>query len=617
MQEDAFAALPVPAAVVNSDTLALVAWNPCFTTTFGDQAPDATLSGILSSVRSKKALRTFIKKAAATSSGACQTVLCTTAAGTDIPINCTVLHSQDTLLLATFMPLSPPPATAEAKSSAETPGWGHENPGVPFPLKFSHAEGKAVQYLLAGTGNFAENLWKALEALGSALETDRLYVWQNTTSADGTLQAHKVGEWVNGAVSGWAHDDTLAYTKGFRRWGETLAARQCLQGLVRDMSPVEQHFFSRQETRSLLVAPIHLHNEFWGFIGLEDCHKERIWSEEEENILFATGLLVGTAFSRVQATDALRRSENLFYDVAFASGEMIWEVTAENRIAYCSERSNDILGQPPALVIGQTVDEAFHNPGSQQEFFANAHKQIHERGFFRGVEHSLLDAQGNTRHLCTSGLPVYDMYREILGLRCTSQEVTESKAHESRLAAALASAKVAHEQLTEYAQITQELALQANAANKAKSEFLANIGHEVRTPINIITGMAHLALRTTLDPTQKAYLNKVHEAGLALLHIMNNIIDFAKVENKKLTLIRHPLRIRDVISTAMADMAPLAEEKKLTTSLFVEPAIPQILRGTRAGWARCLKLLCTTPSSLPSVAASIFPVYFSKNTTKQ
>lgn len=592
MHEDVFAALPVPAAVFHKHTLALVACNPRFTATFGNAATHPTLPGILSHEATGNDLRAFIHEAATAPAGSSRVFPFTTTAGTDIPIICTLLRGHGAFLLATFTPHPlPGPRAGDGGHDAETPNSRHDQPASPVPARLPHTERKTAQYPLTDTDNLAENLWKALEALGTALEVDRIYVWQNTATVDGALRAHKVGEWVNSGIEGWGRDQGLSYAEGFTRWGETLAGGQCIRTPVRDMPPPERGFFLRQGTRSLFVAPIHLLDEFWGFIGVDDCRTERTWSDEEESILFATGLLVGTAFARLQTNDALRHSENLFHDVAFASGEMIWEVTASGRITFCSERSNDILGIPPGGVTGRKVEEICNSPGIRKELFEKAHKQIHEQGFFRGIEHTIADASGRQRHLCTAGLPVYGMYREIVGLRCTSQEVTESKMREGRLAAALASVQAANEQLAEYTRITQELALQAKAANTAKSEFLANIGHEVRTPINVITGMAYLALRTDLNATQKEYITKVHEAGLALLHIINTIIDFAKMENKELDIIRQPLRIRDIISTAMADLAPLAEEKKLAISSFVDPSIPQLLMGDVGRLGQVFKIL--------------------------
>src|SRR5690606_28118426 len=74
------------------------------------------------------------------------------------------------------------------------------------------------------------------------------------------------------------------------------------------------------------------------------------------------------------------------------------------------------------------------------------------------------------------------------------------------------------------------------AANQAKSEFLANVSHEIRTPINAILGMTQLSLKTDLDDQQRSYLRSIESSSRILLGIVNDLLDFAKIEAGKLTI---------------------------------------------------------------------------------
>lgn len=104
----------------------------------------------------------------------------------------------------------------------------------------------------------------------------------------------------------------------------------------------------------------------------------------------------------------------------------------------------------------------------------------------------------------------------------------------------------------------------AEEATAAKSQFLANMSHEIRTPMNAIIGLAHLALKTELSPKQRDYLSKIHNAGTSLLGIVNEILDFSKVESGKLELEDTGFELQEVITDAVALSSQSAYEKGLS-----------------------------------------------------
>lgn len=120
---------------------------------------------------------------------------------------------------------------------------------------------------------------------------------------------------------------------------------------------------------------------------------------------------------------------------------------------------------------------------------------------------------------------------------------------------------------------------QAMAADRAKSEFLANISHEIRTPMNGVIGMAELLACTSLTPEQQGYLKTIQVSGRSLLMLLNDVIDFSRLESKRLTVEHSPFLPRTVVEDCVEIMAPIAVGKGLTISSSIAEGTVEAVLG--------------------------------------
>jgi PAS domain S-box-containing protein len=275
--------------------------------------------------------------------------------------------------------------------------------------------------------------------------------------------------------------------------------------------------------------------------------------------------LAAEILEREKAEKALRESGELVMLLLEAAPEAIFGIDMEGKTSFCNTACVRMLGYDSAAeLLGKDMHALAHHTKADGSPFPLEECRIYsslKTGQDTQVDGGILWRKDGSSFPAESSSRPIRRGATIIGSVVTFVDVTERRRAEE----VLRNAKAAAEQ-----------------GSRAKSEFLANMSHEIRTPLNGVIGMTDLALGTDLNREQREYLETVKLSADSLLSVINDVLDFSKMEAGKASLDIVDFDLRDSLEMILRTLALSADQKELELLCEVAPAVPAVVKGDPA-----------------------------------
>ncbi|MFV5692161.1 PAS domain S-box protein [Flavobacterium sp. LT1R49] len=258
-----------------------------------------------------------------------------------------------------------------------------------------------------------------------------------------------------------------------------------------------------------------------------------------------------------------------------ASLDPLVTINTIGKITDMNEALVNITGIKRKKLLGSDFFDYFTEPQNAREVY----QEVFAEGSVADSPLTLRHKDGKLTDVLFNGSVYKDDLGNVVGVVIVARDVTDQK----RIATELIEARVFAELATELA---EEAKLKAESATiiaenavKAKQQFLSNMSHEIRTPMNAIIGFTKVVLKTDLSIKQKEYLNAIKMSGDALIVLINDILDLAKVDAGKMTFEKTPFKMKCSISAMLHLFETKIQEKNLQLVTEYDNRIPNVLVG--------------------------------------
>ena len=258
-----------------------------------------------------------------------------------------------------------------------------------------------------------------------------------------------------------------------------------------------------------------------------------------------------------------------------ASRDPLVTISPEGKITDMNQATVNIIGMTRKELIGSDFFDYF----TDQQMAQDVYQEVFEKGSVADAPLTLKNSNGKLTDVLFNGSVYRDDSGNVLGVVIVARDVTDQKRIATELIEARIFAELATEIAEEEKRNAEDATLIAENAVKSKQQFLSNMSHEIRTPMNAIIGFTKVVLKTDLTDKQKEYLSAIKLSGDALIVLINDILDLAKVDSGKMTFEQVPFKLIASISAMLHVFETKIQEKNLELVTEYDANIPLVLLG--------------------------------------
>lgn len=382
---------------------------------------------------------------------------------------------------------------------------------------------------------------ESLSIIAKTVNADRFYFYENNAAKKEISPKFE-----------WNRNDSLPFSNPnpknishacFPEFMKKISENQSFNALVNAIpeGPLKKQLLV-QNIKSFLIIPLFNQNVLLGFIGFDDCTTERVWIEEEINILKTLANNIASTIIRIRNEKALEESESKFKLLANNIPGAVYLVK------YDEKRSKVYINDEIERLTGYTKEDFMENKITLYDLYHPDDKETVLKQIAKAVKNKepflvtarLIRKNGSFVWIEEHGEAII-IDENIEYIEGVLIDITERKENEKAI-------------------LDKEL---AEASNKAKTNFLANMSHELRTPLNGIIGFSKLLNETHLNEIQNQYVETVNQSAETLLNIVNDILDISKIEAGKLILEHNKTGLIELVNDSIDMMKYAAHQKNI------------------------------------------------------